>query len=461
MEHRELSQSSMTLDGMTWREKVFYGSGGMGKDFASAMFNTYLLIFYTDVLGLAGGVAGAVIMVSKSIDAISNPIVGVMVDRTNSRWGKFRPYLFVIPIPLAVFSVLTFTAPDLGTAALVAYALITYNLAGLCFTIYDVAIMGMVPSLSGSLKDRGHLISSVRTFGQAAVLLVSTIALPMVAFLGQGDDTRGYVLLMCILGIGIIGSGWLTFFNTKERRTTSVTPPALRDYKRVVFKNKEVLSLFVMIIIFGLTMGLPGASGVYHVEYFLGRPDLVPLYMFIANGALVIGVVLSGFFLPKLGNKKASLSYIVGTMIFSSIMFFLAGWSIPLFLAALAFAQFLVGVGFVSFTGMVAEMTDYTEWKTTKRSDGVLFSLLAFGLQLGPAIASGLFGVVLDWVGYVANQPVQTETTMFWINAMRTLAPVAVCVPMLLLIRQYPINNPKEYQQLMQKLEKNKSTISN
>ncbi|MGF9846627.1 glycoside-pentoside-hexuronide (GPH):cation symporter [Priestia megaterium] len=440
------------------REKLFYGAGGMGKDFASAMFNSYLLIFYTDVLGFAGGIAGMIIMISKTIDAVSNPIIGLMIDRTQTRWGKFRPYLLFIPIPLAVFSVLTFSSPDLGPIQLIAYALITYNLAGICFTIYDVAIMGMVPSMSNSLKDRGHFISSVRTFGQIAVLIVSTGALPMVSILGSGNEKQGYLLLMAILGGGIILSGWVAFFGTKEKKAIEIEPPKLKEYPRVIFKNKKILFLFLCVITFGLTTGSSSAANIYHVRYFLRAPELIPLYMFISNVMVVSGIILAGFFIPKRGNKKVTLYFILGTMIFSSAMFIVSYLSIPIFMILVAITHFLIGISLVSLTGMIAEMTDYLEWTTNRRSDGVLFSMLAFGLQFGSAIASGSFGFILDWSGYIANSKEQTTTALFWINAMRTLVPVVTSAMMLILIKNYPISDTNDYKKLLKNLEKQRNS---
>ena len=439
---------------LNFRQKLFFGTGSLGKDLFNGIISAYLIIFYTDVFGLTASLAGLVLLITKLIDGVSNPLIGMMVDRTNTRFGKFRPYFLIVPIPFAVFTILTFTAPDMSEGMKFVYALITYNLAGICFTIYDVAYWGVVPSLSKDTKVRTELISFGRVFTAVGGLIVSTFALPVIHYFGKGDDQTGYFYLAVI--VAVLGAifAFFTFFNTKEQYTKKTDPPTLKEYFNVILNNKGVLSVVTVVLSYGLCFGLQNAVGLYYLTYYMNLPELIPLYMFVTLGAKVIGSILAPAFTKRWGNKKITISTFVGILVFSLIMFF-APIQYPVVYFILAvFVSFFIGLVLVSMTALMADLADYTEFKTGKRSDGVLFSLNALSIQIGFAVSAGVAGLLLDSTGYVPNQVIQNDATLLCINLMRTVGPGLVCILALFMIKYYPINSNKEMDEIYSELDK-------
>ena len=203
------------------RRKIWgYGVGALGKDLANIVISSYLLVFYTNVLGISAAAGGTIMMVTKIWDAINDPMMGIVADKTKTRWGKFRPYLLFVPIPLAVCAVLTFTPVSFSYTGKLIWAAVTYTLTNTLFTCYDVPMLGMVPSLSDSPRDRNALATSGRFFTTIAILLGSTFAYPMIQYLGGGAEVqnlkKGYPAFLAILGVISIAGAWIAFASTKE-----------------------------------------------------------------------------------------------------------------------------------------------------------------------------------------------------------------------------------------------------
>ncbi|MFP3121852.1 glycoside-pentoside-hexuronide (GPH):cation symporter [Ectobacillus funiculus] len=442
------------------RQKLFFGTGSLGKDLFNGIITAYLMVFYTDVFGLTASLAGLVLLITKLVDGVSNPLIGMMIDRTNTRFGKFRPYFLIVPIPFAVFTILTFTAPDMSEGMKFIYALITYNLAGICFTVFDVSYWGIVPSLTKDPKVRTELISYGRVFTAVGGLIVSTFALPIIQFFGKGEDKTGYFYLAVI--VAVVGSifSFSTFFNTKEQYTTKTEPPTFKEYFKVIFNNKGVLSVVTIVLSYGLCFGLQNAVGVYYLKYYMKQPELIPLYMFLTLGGKVIGSIVAPIFTKRWGNKHTTIRAFIGVFALSLIMFFAPIQHPWVYFSLAVLITFCIGLVLVSMTALMADLADLTEYTTGKRSDGVLFSLNALSIQIGFAVSAGVAGILLDSTGYVANQVIQNDATLLCINLMRTIGPGLVCILALFMIRYYPINSNQELETIYTELDKkNRSAI--
>lgn len=438
---------------LAFREKLFFGTGSFAKDLFMGMASAYLMVFYTDVFGITAGMAGLVIMITKLIDAFSNPLIGMAVDRTRTRFGKYRPYFLLVPIPFAVFIALTFYTPDMSVNAKFVYALITYNLAGMAFTAMDVSLWGIVPSLTHDTKERSTLISLARVCTSVATLIVSSVALPLVAILGGEDAGKGYFLLAICIGFLSILFAWLTFFNTKERYTSSSPSPKFKEYYQMILKNKGIVSVISVVICYALSMGLSLSMGVYYVIYYVHRADLVPVYMLATISAKVIGSLIAGQMAVRFGNKSATKYCFIIVVVASICMFFVPPTMFWLFMIFAVIVGLMTGIVVVTMTAMMADLADYVEYQTHKRSDGVLFSLNALAIQIGMAVASGIGGLILQSTGYVPNAAVQTDSTILWINLMRSIAPALIAILPIVLIRYYPINSVAEYEEIGKELE--------
>ncbi|MEH2919591.1 MFS transporter [Samsonia erythrinae] len=429
---------------LTIREKGCFGVGAFSKDIFSVVITSYLMVFYTDVFGLSASLAGMVLMITRLIDALSNPVLGSLMDRTSTRWGRFRPYLFVVPIPFCIFTILTFWTPDLSVGMKFIYALITFNIAGLCFTCIDVAIWGLVPNLTRDGEERSQLIALSRAFSNLAGMVFAPVVIPLVIFFGGGNDAHGWLWLGVVVGILSILFSWMLFFNTREiHRTTAVESPPFAKAIRQVFRNPAVGCVVLAMTTFGLGVGLQNAVGIYYMKYYLRLPDAIPIYIFMSYSCKVIGALIAPLAIARLGNCRSAFATfaIMGGI---SLCMIFAPIAYPIVYFALA-ALFALGIGIllVAITGMMAETSDRIEAVSGQRNDGMLFSLNALSMQTGFALSGALAGFILQLSGYVPNQPVQSDSSLAAINFIRCLGPALFCFMVLFAFRLYPAGNGK------------------
>ena len=319
------------------------------------------------------------------------------------------------------------------------YALITFNIAGLCFTCVDVAIWGLMPNLSRDEQDRSQLISLSRAFSNVAGMLFAPLVIPFVVFFGRGSDADGYLWLGVVVASLSIIFCWLIFFNTRE--LTSATNTNNIPWRKTIgyiSKSKAVFCVILAMTTFGMSVGLQNATGIYYLKYYLQLPDLVPLYIFISYSCKVVGALIAPLLLRRLSNvRTAFLSYLIMGII--GVVLFFAPRGMPVIYFSLA-ALFSIGIGIllVTITGMMAEASDRLEQNSGQRNDGMLFSLNALSMQTGFALSAAVAGFVLQLSGYQPNQLIQPPEAMQAINAVRCLAPALFCFTILFAFRMWP-----------------------
>lgn len=425
---------------LSFREKLSFGLGAFSKDIFSVVIVSYLMVFYTDVFGLTASMAGLVLLVTKLIDAVSNPLLGALMDRTSTRWGRFRPYIACALVPFGGAIMLLFYVPDLSLPMKFVYALITYNLAGLLFTCIDVAIWGMVPSLTRRLDERSQLIASGRAFSNVAGMIMAPLVLPIVLFMGAGNTEQGYFWLGVVVAALSCTFGLLLVINVKERHTVEHTAPmTLRMYGRVIKGNPGVMWVVGCMLVFGLGVGLQNGVGVYYMKYFLQRPELIPAYIFTSYTFKVIGALIAPFLIAKfgLGNCRTALLSFLTLAGTSFLMWFVSAEQIVAYLTLTAMASLGIGGLLVSITGMMAEMGDTVEAAHGQRLDGVLFSLNALAMQAGFAVSAALAGILMDVSGYIPNVVTQSSEALAAIQNIRCLGPALICTLGVIAVRAY------------------------
>ncbi|MGB9096949.1 MFS transporter [Erwinia sp.] len=421
------------------KTKACFGLGAFGKDIFSVVVMSYIMIFYTDVFGLTASLAGLVLLITRLIDAVSNPFLGIMMDKTLTQWGRFRPYLLVVPIPFAIFTVLMFWHPDVSPMMKFLYALVTFNIAGLCFTCIDVAIWGLMPNLTRDKQERSQLIALSRAFSNVAGMLFAPLVIPLVIFFGRGDAHQGYLWLGVVVGALSIIFCWILFFNTREISTpAAVKPVAIKETLSTVAKNRPVICVVLAMTTFGMSVGLQNATGIYYLKYYLHLPDYVPLYILLSYAFKVLGAIVAPTLLRKYNNAKAAFVTFALMGICSTLLIF-SPVHLPVVYFVLA-ACFSLGIGvlLVSITGMMAEASDMLEHHSGQRNDGMLFSLNALSMQTGFALSAALAGIVLQWSGYQPNVLNQGPDALLAINLVRCLAPAVFCFAVLLAFRLWP-----------------------
>ena len=426
--------------GIGTKEKVGYAMGDVASNFYWRVFDVFLFIFYTDVFGLPAAAVGTMMLVTRLIDAFSDPLMGAIADRTNSKMGKFRPYLLWGIIPMAAAGVLAFTVPDTSDTGKLIWAYGTYVFMMLAYTFINIpygALMGVVTSDS---KERTTL-TSFRFIGAfSGGSLVAYFTPELVNYFGQGDEALGWQLTMALYGVlsGILFV--VSFITTKER----IQPPKKQDssVKQDILdllNNKPWLILFGLALIIMLTITLRGSSGTFYFKYVVGREDLIGLFSMVYLLALTAGAAATPL-LVKYIDKKALLFWLMSAVtVFSVIFYFVPADQVELIFAL----QILIGLCMgpkspIAFS-MYADTADYSEFKNNRRATGMTFAAAAFAQKLGSAFAGGAMGWLLGSMGYVANQA-QTASSTTGIVLLMTLLPGFFAFLAVVVIWKYPLD---------------------
>jgi GPH family glycoside/pentoside/hexuronide:cation symporter len=449
-------------------EKFSYGFG----DFASCLYwqsiSTYLLIFYTDIFGITALAAGAMIGLSRFTDAFFDPVIGMIADRTKSRWGKFRPFLLYGCVPLAVAGFLTFTVPDFGAKGKLVWAYITFNALMLIYTAINIPYTAMLGVITPNPKDRTAL-SSIKFVGAfAAGIVVSATLLPMAkvgGWLGATTVQRGWQMSFTIYGIAAIISFLIVFFNTKER----VLPPKAQKTSLAkdlgdLVTNRPWLVLLATTITFILFVALRSNVTAHYFKYYVGSQSLtLPAFLpkaiagtqvwgweslvsaFNTSNQILslLGVILVPFFARAVGRKTAFVILFVIAILATGSFYVLKPDQLLLIYGLNAIGSITGGPLSSLLWVMFADTADYAEWKTGRRATGLVFSASIFATKQGWGVSGGFTLILMSGLGFVANQ-VQTPGSLHGLVELMSIFPAALGIlSLLLLMIFYPLNEAK------------------
>jgi len=446
---------SENLKKIRMSEKVGYASGDFACNLIYATVSTYLLFFYTDVYGLSAAAAGTMFLVVRAIDALADPFIGAMVDRTNSRFGRFRPYLLFGALPFAVLAILCFTTPDFSEMGKLIYAYITYVGLSLTYTFINVPYGALTSAMTRNNQEVVSITSVRMLFANLGGLVVAFFVPFLATFLSDttGNTALGWQITMAFLGV--LGGGLLIFcFKSTNERVTLQKPEEKIKFSDLfvqlrVNRPLVVLSIF-FIIIFGVN-SISNSVGIYYVTYNLGREDLVKWYGLI--GSLPALMVLP--FIPKLHKllgKKKLLNY----SLLLNIVGLLALLVIPPSQITLILVFRLVAAAGSITAGaymgaLIPETVEYGEYKTGKRMGGLIYAVIGFFFKFGMALGGIVPGLVLDRFGYIANQ-VQTPEALLGILITTTVIPVCLLILAMVDINFYNLDEEK-HKKVVRELE--------
>jgi len=428
---------------------IGYGLGSFGKDFALGVIGSYLLVFYTNVFGISAAVAGTIFFVAKIWDAVLDPAVGALADRSPvTRWGRYRPYILFTALPLSIFSFLCFLAPDFSPTGKVAYAIITYMITGTIFTVYDVPLWSMIPSLTNDNHTKNKLIGAARAFTTIAMMLASAVAYDMIQKLGGGSEVAnlksGYPKFMFIVGVLSVVFAVISFFSTKEVNIAQVPAQKSNIFKDFIsVMCKPLVLVLIGMVCCAFVMILPSTVGVYYMIYYLGKPALIASYMTVCMGAGIITTVITPAILKRIAANHLTMIAFFLEFVSSVAIYFIGKGNINVLFVCFAVIGMAVGTQMVSITTMVAQTSNYIAELKGHRADGVCFSMNAFAIKVGQAVTGALVGFLLAASGYVANSK-QSASALNGILFSRSLLPAIVAVAGLLFIALWKI--PKENQ---------------
>lgn len=409
------------------REIAGHAIAGIGQNLIFGLWSNYMLVFFTDVFGIAGGIAGLIMMFTRVWDAINDPMMGVIADRTRTRWGRYRPWLLFMALPIVFFLALNFSTPNFSGTGKVVFAAVSYVLMSMAFTAVDVPYWTLPAAMTNSVGKRTTIYSVSRTVTTLASVAVGVLVIPLVKLLGMGDMAQGY--FRTALSIGIVGALLYIIGFAFVREHIAPPPSEKFSFKKavlVIAGNKPLLMAILAMVISFSTSFLRMSMTIYFVQYNLGTIDLVPIFSLLSLPGMLIGMVVAPFFVKRLGGKNLFIiSCILGGVL--NLIFFFMGYSnLTLVMVMFVITSIPSGLVMVLVSSLIANTIEYSEWKTGTRNEGLISSTQTFSSKIIIAISGGLSGLILALTRY-APGPAQPTGTLSVFHMCITLFP-AICM---------------------------------
>jgi GPH family glycoside/pentoside/hexuronide:cation symporter len=387
-------------------------------------------------------------LVTKVVDAVSDPIMGLIADRTNSRWGKYRPYLLWAAVPYGFCGYLMFANPDLTPTAKLVYAYVTYSLMMLAYTAINVPYSALMGVISPSSLERTK-VASYRFFGAfLAGWLIATFVTPLKNILGGGDDALGFQLTMTIFAVTSVLLFWITFATTRERVKPPQEDTNIRRDLAAVSKNGPWIAL-IFAGVFALTnIAVRQGAQIYYLKYFVGD-DGTPLFLifdktavFLSLGtlAMLVGVTLTKALSLRFDKRALMIVLSLLNALSLAVFFVIPADQYWLMVIVNSVGALIAGPTPALVWSMYADCADYGEWKSGRRTTALIFSTVQFSHKFGLAVGAGLAGIMLSWFGFVANE-VQSESALFGIRFMFSVVPAAFAILSVIAIFFYRIDS--------------------
>ena len=431
---------------LTIKEKLGYSLGDTASHFVWDLVGFWLLIFYTDIYGLSPAMAGVIMFVGSIWDAVMDPVVGIVSDRTESRWGKFRPYLLFGSVPYAILAVMAFSTPNFGDTGKFVYALITCLLLRTAYAFVNLPYSSLGAVMTNDSNERAGLNTYRFIAAYIGQFIVTGAALYLVKWLGAtGNDgvvnqAQGYQYTVALFGVLSIAFFLITFATTKERVSAPKKQDnnVLRDFK-YLFMNKAWIVLTVVGIVSFIMFAMQNAAIAYYFKYYIQDAENVQLFNILGTVALIVALPLSKPLAKRFGNKAVY----IGSSVISGVFFaliYVAGDNLPLVYTFNILAKMSYAPAVPLLWTMLADVADYGEWKFNRRTTGLTFSASVLAQKLGWAIGAAAAGWLLSATHFVANADVQSDEAMLGIRLLVSVIPGVLYASCALVLAFYDLD---------------------
>ena len=452
----------------SYTKRFSYAASDTAGQLVFCVISNYLLYFYTDVYGLPVAIAGNIMLLARFTDAIDAPIWGVIFDKTHSKWGKSRPWFLCLCLPFAVFGVLTFLTPNLGHTGKVIYAALTYIVCSVLYTGINTPVTSILSALTPDPRERVTL-TSFRMFGsKLGVLLVNLTALKLVQYFGQGDDRRGFMIVMPIYATGTVLLILYAFRNLEEVVNQKKQSFPIADSLRAIKGNWPWIIIFVSSLFFWIAFIARVSVAPYFFEYTLHRKDLIPT-AFALDFISLVTAFLMPFFCRWTSKRNVWIFGLLG-MVLGQLIVYLGmqnNLSVAWIMVGWTFGFLASGMAMAMPFSVLSDSVDYGEWKSGIRAAGFLTAIgAAFCLKAGAGLGSAVPAWILDWYHYappVHQVPVeQTPQALFGIELGFIWLPVigfALAIIPVLFYKKYELMEPQIHAEL--EVRRQKITAAN
>lgn len=382
--------------GLTWKEKAAYGLGAVGKDMVYMLSASYILYYYQDILGVNAIAMGIILMAARVFDAFNDPIMGVIVAKTRTRFGKFRPWLMIGTLTNAVILYLMFAAPPaLDGAGLVAYAAVTYVLWGVTYTMMDIPFWSMIPAFTQSGKEREGLSTLARSCAGVGSAIVTIITVKCVVWLGQGNELLGFKWFALIIAVLFVVFITITCVSIKEKSTVDVDSPSVGQMFKALIQNDQAMTVVITIVLINCSLYITSNLLIYFFKYDFGGEKWYDSYTLFNTFGGAIQILSMMVFFPLMRKMMSALKVFYVSFVMAIVGY---GALFVLTLTNMSNIYLLFIPGFFIFTafGMLTVLTtvflantvDYGELKNHRRDESVIFSMQTFVVKLASGVAA-------------------------------------------------------------------------
>ncbi len=447
----------MMTDQLKLKEKAGYGFGDMASSMFWKIFGMYLLFYYTDIYGLPAAAAGTMFLITRIWDTLFDPVVGIISDRTRTKWGKFRPYLLWFAIPFGVMGTLMFITPNFSSTGKLVYAYLTYSLMMMIYSLINVPYASLLGVMSADVKERNVLSSYRMVFAFLGSFIALLLIEPLVEFFTaatgtpQAGWTYGVMIIALLCVVFFLGC----FFLTKERvKPITTGHDSLKDDFKDLYRNNPwwiLLGAGIAALIFN---SIRDGAAVYYFKYYVqeteafklpfmsGSLTLTTLYLVLGQAFNIVGIIFVTPISNRFGKKSVYLGAMALASVLSVIFFFLGSSNIAGILILQSLISMCAGSIFPLLWSMYADISDYSEWKTGRRATGLIFSSSSMSQKFGWTLGGALTGWLLGYYGFEANA-VQTGEVQTGIRLMLSIFPAIGTVLSVIFIALYPLNEEK------------------
>lgn len=440
-------------------ERFAYGCGDFGCNIIYTAMSAFLVFYYTDYAQVNPLAVGTIMMVSRIFDGFSDIIMGVIVDRTRSKYGKARPWMLRMCIPFAVSGVLLFSVPSSWSSApKLVYVFITYNLVStIIYTAINVPYSALNALMTQDPYERSVLSIFRNLLATAGTLLINTFTLPLVEEFG--NNPSAWTKTFCVFGVLSVAAFLFTFFGTKERVKAANTQNESKRAENVPFKegvkalfrNKYWIMMTGMLALFFLMYSVNGGATVYYAKDILGDKDLVGTINGIFNIVQICGMFFIAMLVKRFGKRNVFALGLVFDIVGMLVLNF-SGGMMPLIVISSVIRGIGNACGGATMWAMVSDTIDYGEWKTGYRTEGLVNSACSFGYKIGNGIGSALLGLILEVGGYVGTAAAQSASALVSIKICFVWIPIVIYVLGLIIMRFYHLD--KEFNGIIDDLKK-------
>jgi len=457
------------------REKVGFSLGDSAANF---IFQTIMLLqlsFYTDSFGITAGMAAVLFLVARLYAAVLDPVIGAIADRTNTRWGKFRPWILWTAIPFGIIGFLAFTTPHFEMTGKIIYAYITYILLMTVYSANNIPYSALSGVITGDQAQRTSLFSYRFIFVCLATIAIQGFALPMVHHFGQGDSAKGYQITMGIFCVLAVIFFFITFSTTKERiKPNPEQKQSLKQDISDLLLNKPWVIMFLVFVMMFVFLAIRNGILLYYFKYYLDKENMTSFMEGMDKGlfgllsklgmtgpnadipgaafsitnifgqlASIIGIIVSNSIARRFGKRDVFITGLILSAIFASFFIFISPGAIILTLILQILYNFAWGITMPLPWAMMADVADYSDWKNNRRATAIVFAGIVIGLKIGLAVGGALGGLLLSWYGYIPNVP-QSQHAITGIRLSTSIYPSIAIIVVIVFLFFYKINKSME-----------------